>query len=73
MGREFPISVHYMSTWDQLPENDRKSLVKFRRRELKIAPRDAVPAGVREPPAAVRENELAPYPVFCETIADNGL
>ena len=62
-----------MSTWSRLPGNDRKSLFKFSHRELKIAPRDAVPARVREPPAAVRESELVPYPVFYETISDNGL
>ncbi len=62
-----------MPTWGQLPGNDSKSLFKFRHHKLKIAPRDAVPARAREPPAAVRESELALYPVFCETISDNGL
>jgi hypothetical protein len=42
-------------------------------RELKIAPDNAVPARVREPLAAIRESELAPYPVFGERLSDNGL
>ena len=62
-----------MSTWAQLPGNDRKSLFNFSHRECKIASRDAVPARVRRPPVAVRESELAPYPAFCVTISDNGL
>ena len=62
-----------MSTWSQLPGNDRKSLFKFSHHKLKTAPRDAVPARGREPPAAIRDSEPAPYPVFCETISDNGL
>ncbi len=63
-----------MSTWSQLPGNDRKSLFKFSHHKLKIAPRDAVPARGREPPAAIREkaNRLR-TPVFCETISDNRL
>ena len=53
--------------------NDRKSLFRFSHRELKIAPGDAVPARVREHLAAIKESELAPYPVFWQTVSDKGL
>lgn len=58
--------------WRKTMNECRKSLFRFSHRELEISPHNAMPVRARKQ-AAVNDSELAPYPVFGETISDNRL